>query len=233
MKITYLGHAGFRVTSSETSILIDPYLTENKHTDISLESVTDADGICVTHAAFDHIGDTSALAQDHGIPVFTEPATKYALEQDGVPPEMITKLLWGMEKELGDLSIRAIEAHHASTTRVDGSLVTGSPVGFLISDDTDNVYHLGDTSIFKDIKLFGELYQPDLSLVPIGRAEGALGELKPDEAARIAEWTRSPSVVPMHYQPNESSLEEFKKKLSQNIDIIDMEPNDKVTITEL
>lgn len=215
VELTYLGNSAFVVASGETTLLVDPYVSENPECPYALDEllarVGDVDAVCVTHAAYDHLGDCLTLASDHGIPVITEPATVRYLHQNGVPEERTTLLVWGQTATVGDFSVRALEARHVSMREVDDELVTGVPLAFLLGDGEKRVVHTGDTSIFSDLKLFGDLYDPDVALVGVGQARAYdtepvgrnVAELTTDEAVLVATWLDSEQVVPMHYLPPE------------------------------
>src|SRR5690606_39528077 len=44
----------------------------------------------------------------------------------------------------------------------------GGAAGFVIGMEGKRVYHAGDTALFSDMKLIGELCHPDVALLPIG-----------------------------------------------------------------
>lgn len=240
VQITYLGNATFGISSETTSILIDPFITENTECPFSIDEAIElidnnrVDAICVTHMGYDHIGDTLTLATEYDIPVITEPAVMHYLQQNGVRKEQITKVTSGMKVLVGDVMVRAIEAKHISTTVIGDQLVTGEPLGFLVDDGESSVYHLGDTSIFTDLQLFGDLYQPDVALLGVGQAHSEandpgpvtriLHELTTEEAVTVARWVGSDRVVPMHYLPEER--EAFIEAMDERDDVPDVVPLD-------
>jgi len=57
------------------------------------------------------------------------------------------------------------------------------------------VYHAGDTALFGDMKLIGELYKPDVAMLPIGD----LFTMGPREAAYAIRLLGVKHVIPMHY----------------------------------
>lgn len=219
LELTFLGNATFGIESDTTSIIVDPYIKENDECPWTVEKVYEevgdglVDALCVTHMGYDHIGDTLELALEYETPVVTEPASMHYLQQNGVSEEQVTKLAWGLKAEVGDLTVRALESHHLSSTILDDKLVTGQPLSFLVSDDESTVYHAGDTSIFSDLKLMGELYDPDVAMLGVGQAHSeadsdgpvtrVIHELTTDEAVMAARWLDSDTVVPMHYLPDE------------------------------
>ncbi|MFB6080024.1 MAG: MBL fold metallo-hydrolase [Haloferacaceae archaeon] len=248
LELTYLGNATFGFSSGDTSLVVDPYIDDNPECPFDIEEALDlvgdgdVDAICVTHLGYDHVADALPLARDYGIPVITEPGTMHYLRRNGVPADRITKVGSGMKAVVGDLTVRALEAKHISTTVVDGDLVTGEPLGFLVDDGAASAYHLGDTSIFSDLELFGDLYAPDVSLVGVGQAHSEadadgpvtriLHELTTEEAVQVAKWVGSDRVVPMHYLPAER--EAFLDAMAADDDdapaVVPMEAGDTLTV---
>ena len=57
------------------------------------------------------------------------------------------------------------------------------------------IYHAGDTTVFSDMKLIGEMYQPELACLPIGD----LYTMGPREAALAIRLLGVRHVIPMHY----------------------------------
>lgn len=247
LDITYIGNATFGISSSDTSVLIDPFITGNSECPFDIKEVLDmvgdgdVDALCVTHLGYDHVGDSLTLVSEYDIPVITEPGTMHYLQRNGVPGDRITQLGSGMKATFGELTIRALEARHISTMVIDNTLVTGEPLGFLVDDGDASVYHLGDTSIFSDLKLFGELYKPDIALIGVGQAhsEGdsdgpvtrVLHELTTQEAVTITRWIGSKQVVPMHYLPAERNA--FLKAMDEADDVpevVPLEPGDTLTV---
>jgi L-ascorbate metabolism protein UlaG (beta-lactamase superfamily) len=57
-------------------------------------------------------------------------------------------------------------AHHGSMT--PDNHYGGEPAGVIISAEGKNIYHTGDTGLFYDMKLIGEMTSIDYMLLPIG-----------------------------------------------------------------
>lgn len=217
LDVTYYGNAAFSIASGGTTVLIDPYLTANEECPWDAAEVCDRedpDAICVTHAAFDHVGETADLARDDGVPVLTEPATARYLRSEGVPANQITSVVWGMEAEIGEFSIRILETRHASIRELDGDLVSGVPLSFLVRSGETSVYHMGDTAIFRDLETYGELHDPTVVLVGVGQAYDAsveadgpithrISELSTEEAVLATQWLDADRAVPMHFVNDE------------------------------
>ena len=58
-----------------------------------------------------------------------------------------------------------------------------------------SVYHAGDTGVFRDMELIGEMYKPDIALLPIGGHY----TMSPDEAVEAVKMIRPKVAIPMHY----------------------------------
>ena len=87
--------------------------------------------------------------------------------------------------------------HSSSVNAEDGSIVyTGEPAGFVLTIDSGyKVYFAGDTTVFGDMSLIGELYAPDLAILPIGD----FFTMGPLEAAKAVELLGVRRVLGMHY----------------------------------
>lgn len=69
------------------------------------------------------------------------------------------------------------------------------PAGILLTVEGKTIFHAGDTGLFSDMKLIGELNHIDLAFLPIGD-NFTMG---PEDAKLAAEWLRAKQVVPVHY----------------------------------
>ena len=72
----------------------------------------------------------------------------------------------------------------------------GMPCGVVVHMSGVTVYHCGDTALFSDMKLIGEIYRPDIALIPIGDRF----TMGPELAGRAAEWIRPKVAIPIHYK---------------------------------
>ena len=84
--------------------------------------------------------------------------------------------------------------------------------------DGVSIYDAGDTALFSDRKLIGELYHPDIACLPIG-GRYTMG---PAEAMMAAEFVGAPVVIPMHYNTFEGIRQDphaFKKAVERTTDI--------------
>jgi L-ascorbate metabolism protein UlaG (beta-lactamase superfamily) len=204
VRIRYLGTAAVEVHAGGLHVLIDPYITANRHCPLEdLREIAPVDLVLVTHGAKDHLGDAIELVQRDGASLVCPPDVKILAMQRGVPAERIFIVVSGVERRFGSLALKAVKADHLSlTTLGEGAWVTGQPVGYLLFAEGRTVYHTGDTSLFGDLRLIGEFHRPDLAFLPIGMAAaGAITEMNPEEAAVALSWVQARACVPMHYDP--------------------------------
>ncbi|EJN60811.1 MBL fold metallo-hydrolase [Halogranum rubrum] len=211
--LEYYGLSSFGIEWRGMQILVDPWFTEPSWETPSLDAFDDVDYILVTHGAYDHLGDTFPIAKRSGAHVFTEPAVADHLLDEGLPEEQVTRVIWGNPFDVGGVACRALETRHLSYFESGDRRLSGMPLGFHLDFDGFGVYYLGDTSIFSDLELFADLYDPDVALVPIGAAPGARAPLPPREAAVVTEWLDVETVVPVHYVPGSDEVEAFRSHL--------------------
>ncbi len=196
--ITYLGHATFRfATAGGEQIIIDPFLTENPQTPDELKRVGQLDTILITHGHFDHFADVEALAGQTGARTVSNFEIFSYLQREGVENAMPVQK--GGTIQVGGIKVTATHAFHSSSiAQDDGTFIYGGePVGYVIEFESGfKVYHAGDTAVFSDMQLIGELYRPDLALLPIGNQV----VMSPYEAAHATRLLGIRHVVPIHYQ---------------------------------
>jgi L-ascorbate metabolism protein UlaG (beta-lactamase superfamily) len=212
LKMTYFGAAAFKlVTPGGFKVLIDPYFEGNEHCRSKPDDFFDSDLVLVTHGAFDHLGDTVEILQNSQAMLIAGFDVCEYCKDSGVSPERLGQTVYGDLRRMGDILVRAVEARHRSAVQVAGALVPGVPFGYILTtDDGITVYHAGDTFIFCEMKLYRELYRPNILMIGISKiAEPYASELTPYEAALVTQWIGPDVVVPMHYPKGSDKLDEF------------------------
>ncbi len=194
MKVSYHGHSVVKIETNGKVILIDPFLTGNPKTDLKAEDVK-VDAILLSHGHGDHVGDTVELAKKNNAVVVA-------------PFELATFLSWqgvnthpmhiGGSHEFDFGKVKFTQAFHGSSYIDEENKTityTGMPAGILFTAEEKTLYHAGDTALFSDMKLIGELNNIDVAFLPIGD-NFTMG---PEDAVLAAKWVQAKTVVPMHY----------------------------------
>ena len=197
-KFTYrwLGHATFLFTTpGGKRVLLDPWITGNPVTPDSAKKIGELDLILLSHGHADHTGDAISLGRSSGAQVVAPYELSLWVQQKGLK-NVIGMNPGGTLRMLG-LEITMVQAHHSSSIEEDGRLVyLGVASGYVLKlEDGLTVYFAGDTAVFGDMKLIGEMYRPQIGFLPIGD----LYTMAPREAAYAIRLLGVKRVVPMHF----------------------------------
>lgn len=193
MKVSYHGHSLVRIETESHKILIDPFITGNTFCDLDPNAV-EADVILLTHGHNDHVGDTMNIADRTGAQIVALNELAVYLGQKGYNAHGMN-IGGAYQFDFG--KVKYTQAFHSSSyEEEDGTFVyTGMPGGILLTIGDKTIYHAGDTSLFSDLKLIGEMNDIDLAFLPIGD-NFTMG---PEDALIAADWIKADIVVPVHY----------------------------------
>jgi L-ascorbate metabolism protein UlaG (beta-lactamase superfamily) len=196
LSITWLGHATFLLQSpGGKRILFDPWVTGNPKAPESAKNLGALDLILLTHGHDDHTGDAVAIGRSSGAQTIAPFELSVWLQQKGL--QKVTGMNPGGTLRALGLSITMVPACHSSSIEENGQIVyLGVATGYVVTfEDGLTIYYAGDTSIFGDMRLIGEMYRPRMAFLPIGD----LYTMGPEQAAKACELLGVEQVVPMHY----------------------------------
>ena len=188
MQITYQGHSCFILSSGAKSVIIDPFLEGNPFAKISPGDVK-VDAVIVTHGHEDHLGSAVEIAKNNDAPIIAPfELVNYCTEKGAKGHPMHI----GGAYDFPFGRVKLTIAHHGSTTDTGA---VGNPCGMLVTMDSKCVYHAGDTGLFNDMSLIGEMNPIDCALLPIGD-NFTMGI---EDALVAANFLKAKLTVPMHY----------------------------------
>ena len=204
MKLTYLGHSAFEIEieSKGAKILVDPYLV--KSPSYNPFGVTD---IFVTHAHGDHLGNAIDISKSTGAKItaifeLANYCAQFGVKANGIGLGAWINYDWG--------KVIAVPAFHSSS--FDNGMYGGCPCGFIFEIDGKILYHAGDTALNSEMKVIGEVYKPNIALLPIG----GIYTMDIEAACVAAKWIDAERVIPMHYNTFSKiavNINDFEQKI--------------------
>lgn len=188
-QLTFLGHSAFLVEGKQGSLIIDPFLSGNPLAKMTPGDIR-VDFVLLTHGHGDHLGDSIEIALKNQATIIAPfELANYCQAQGATTHPMHI----GGAHRFPFGRVKYTIAHHGSSTP-DGAYM-GQPGGLLVNMDGKTLYHAGDTALFYDMKLIGEMNQIDVALLPIGD-NFTMGI---DDAVKAAEFLNAARYIPMHY----------------------------------
>ncbi|HAS92423.1 MAG TPA: metal-dependent hydrolase [Sedimentibacter sp.] len=218
MKLTFLGHSALLIEEGNFKGLVDPFITGNSLSKISVDDLVNITHIFVTHGHGDHIGDTINIAKRNKALIITNHEisaylSKFKLRTHAMHIGGRTKFDFG--------TVKMTNALHGSGISENGNMIYGgNPGGFIIEVNGKKIYHAGDTGLTYDMKLL-EDEKIDVAFLPIG------GNYTMDieDAIKAVDFIKPKTVVPMHYNTFgiiKADPEIFKSKASSNVIILNV-----------
>lgn len=198
MKITWLGHSGFRIEIGDQILLVDPWLTGNPMfpADRRAEAIAGATAVLVSHAHGDHATDAPVVAKELGIPL----VGKYDLTGWMEKRHGCTTIGYnnGGTVRLGSVAVTLVAASHSSSMATDaGPVYLGTESGFMIEHDGRTVYFSGDTDVMADMAIFQDLHAPEIGILCAG-GHFTMDMKRAAYAAR--KFFDFKTVIPCHYR---------------------------------
>jgi len=196
LSITWLGHATFIITTpGGKRIVTDPWLEGNPKCPPEFRKIDKADVILLSHGHSDHSSDVVSVARATGAPVVGIFEISVWLTGKGL--QNVVGMSIGGTTQIAGLEITMVPAVHSSSVVENGTIIyLGEPTGFVVRMENGQAFYFaGDTALFSDMRLIGEMHSPDVAFLPIGD----YFTMGPDAAARACLMLGVRQVVPMHY----------------------------------
>jgi len=199
MKITWLGHSGFRIEIGDAVLLVDPWFTGNPMFPEGKrdEAIRGATHVLVSHGHGDHSGDAVATCKELGVPmVGIYDLVSWWTAKEGIEGVGFNK---GGTVDLAGVKVTMVSASHSSSVSGENGapVYAGHEAGFMIAGEGHVIYFSGDTDIMADMAWMGEYHRPDIGILCAG------GHFTMDMAR--AAWAAKKyfdftHVIPCHYR---------------------------------
>lgn len=189
VEIEYLGHSGVLISHEKFTVAIDPYLTDNpvakkKSADIRCTHLV------LSHGHFDHASDAPQIIRNNDATFYAAFEIASWLESQGLKNSEGMNPGGKVKTPFGYIALTP--AIHSSS--FDGRYMA-NPCGIIVNIGGVTIYHTGDTALFGDMKLIGEIYRPDIAFV----CAGDRYTMGPELAAKAAEFVGAKFAVPIHW----------------------------------
>ena len=216
LTITYLGHSGFLFDDGTHRLAVDPFLTGNplaRHEPKDIE----CQYIALTHGHADHVGDTVAIAKANGATVIAAFELCEFLGEQGVSRCDPGNPGGRVRTDFGYVAFT--QAFHSSS--YEGRYM-GMPCGLVLSIGETKIYHCGDTALFGDMKLIGELARPDIACIPVGDRF----TMGPELGSKAAELIRPRVAIPIHYGTFPMLVSDISAFQPEGVQVKKLEPGE-------
>ncbi len=193
MDVTYFGHSALQLDLQGAVVLVDPFISGNPKAGDVTAADLHPDVLLLTHAHFDHFGDTPAIleANPQTTLVGNFEISGYAERQLGHTNCIGINIGGGVSFDWG--RVTTTPALHSSSFP-DGTY-GGNPCGYILESNGKTVYLAGDTAPFAEMAWLGEDFDIDIAFLPIGD----LFTMGPVQSVRAAKMLQPDLVVPIHY----------------------------------
>ena len=230
VSFTWVGHGTWLVKSAAgKSLLLDAWVMNNPVAPEQLKNPERVDIIALTHGHFDHVWDAAELARKHGAKVVSIPELSHWLASQGV--ENLVDMNKGGTVEVEGIKFSMVHAEHSCGIKDPAGgpdLYGGEAVGYVIEFENGfKIYFAGDTDVFGDMALIGELHAPDAAFLPIGDWY----TMGPRKAAKAAQLIGARTLVPMHFGTFPiftGTPAELRRLVGGGVEVVDLKPGDTV-----
>ena len=231
MKITWLGHSGFRIEIGDQCLLVDPWLTGNPMfpAERRAEAIAGATAVLVSHGHGDHMADAPGIAKELDIPVLGKyDLTTWMAERDGCKTVGFNN---GGTVRLGDVAVTMVAASHSSSFKGEhGPVYLGSECGYMIEHGGRTIYFSGDTDVMADMAVFNDLHAPEIGILCAG-GHFTMDMKRAAYAAR--KFFNFKTIIPCHYRTFpllEQSAEALKAGVAPGVRVLEPQVLEPITV---
>jgi L-ascorbate metabolism protein UlaG (beta-lactamase superfamily) len=197
MRLTWLGHSGFRIEIEDQVLLLDPWLGNPRFDNARRrEALEGATHVLLTHGHGDHAQDATDIAKELNIPVVGIFDLMGHWEQKhGIATVGFNK---GGTVRLGEVAVTMVNATHSSSYHGgEGPVYAGSEAGYMIAGEGRTMYVSGDTDVMADMEIFEDLHHPEIGILCAG-GHFTMDMKRAAYAAR--RFFNFRTVIPCHYR---------------------------------
>ena len=230
--LTWLGHNTFKLSTGDGKVvLLDPWVEGNPACPKGSKAFDRIDVMTISHGHGDHMADAVTLGKKFSPKVVCNYEIHLYLQGKGLKATL--PMNKGGTQEVEGVRFTMTHAIHSSGIEDGGQVVYGGEAcGYVLTlGDGTRIYHAGDTAVFSDMALIGELYSPEIALLPIGD----LYTMSPREAAVAARLLKAKLIVPSHYGTfppltgTPAMLVDELKKLGVKSEVVALAPGESLT----
>jgi L-ascorbate metabolism protein UlaG (beta-lactamase superfamily) len=195
-RLTWLGHGSFKLeTRGGKVVLLDPFVEGNPACPPAQKKLERIDVMTISHGHGDHMADAVTLAKKFKPAIVCNYEIHLFLSSKGVSGT--SPMNKGGTQTVAGIDITMVHAVHSSGIEDGGQVIYGGePCGFVFAlEDGTRIYHAGDTGVHMDMALIGEIYAPEIAILPIGDHF----TMSPREAAYAARMLKPAYIIPAHH----------------------------------
>lgn len=197
VKVTWLGHDGFKINDGSESLVIDPFqLTRDAR----------ADYLLISHEHFDHCNaqDLKKVLKPTTIVVAPASCSEELVKASAKQVKIVKP---GDSVKVGSFQVRAIPAYNTNKYNEQGKHFhpkQDGKVGYVVTTKSGvSIYHTGDSDVIPEMKNL----KPDIALLPVSGTY----VMTVDEAVEAASMIKPKVAIPMHYGAIVGSVADAEK----------------------